>query len=244
MKRFRYETVTAGSVDQINWLLTRGWRPVRESLVMPGDEGGAATVLVLLERDDALPTWQGEMLTDGIPLSFLEDAPLLADLSEQELREFVAAAEPLAFAEEDVLFEQGHQEQSLFVLLSGEVDIHLVGLPIEDPVVLKAKARDVFGESTFFAPAAHTARGVAVSSGQALRLRRSQYDVLRQAERLVAFKLAENAARILGTRLQETDEWVREILEEDQNAQIAHSWQRFRRRMSGPSDSSYGFVHI
>ncbi len=254
MKRYRFETVKDGDVSSLNRLLARGWCPVRESIV-PGQRyasaegdvppvGNGLCALVLLERDDAPPTWQGELLSDGTPLAILEDTPLFRDLTEAEIREFVAAADVVSFAEGDVLFDVDQQEQSLFVLLRGEVSIHLVGLPLEDPVVLEVKPRTVFGESTFFAPAAHSAKAEAVTAVSALKLSRSQYDELRQTERPVALKIAENAARILAMRLQQTDIWVHEILEEGQNSQISQSWRRFRRRVGPTNDTQGGFIHV
>lgn len=248
MKRYRYEVVAGGNTDGVNRLLARGWQPVRETPWDPGapssEAGRERAALILLEREDAFPVWQGETLGEGVPVQFLDDVPLLEHLSEEETREFIAVAELVRYADGEVLFDEGQQEQSLFVLLEGEVAIHLVGLPIDDPIVLEAKPKDAFGESTFFSPAPHSTRAEAIAGVLALRLTRSRYDELLQGQRPVAFKIAENAARILGQRLQATDAWVRELLQEGQSAQIMSSWRRFRGRVAHTPETAEGFFHV
>ena len=44
-------------------------------------------------------------------------------------------------------------------------------------------------------------------------------------------------------RLQETDEWVWDLLSQSQQAQISASWRRFRHRVTG-NDSSGGFFGV
>lgn len=74
-------------------------------------------------------------------------------------------------------------------------------------------------------------------------LTRERFDELLQARRMSAYKLALNAASLLGARLQGTDNWIRELLQEEQSARIAQSWHRFRRRVDRTSDFSGGFFH-
>lgn len=247
MKRHRYELITGGDVQAVNRLFALGWSPVREVVVdtSPSGEGEVARgVLVLFERDDAFPLWQGETLGGEIAFSVLANVPLFEGLNSEELRELVAACELVAFEEGATVFDEGQQDQALFVLLEGEVAIHFVNLPLEEPNVLQAGPLDVFGESTFFSPAAHSTKAEAITRARALRLGHDKYNELLQGQRSVAYKLAVNAAGILGQRLQETDRWIQEILEQEQNGQIAQSWHRFRRRISHEPESSAGFFHI
>jgi CRP-like cAMP-binding protein len=74
-----------------------------------------------------------------------------------------------------------------------------------------------------------------------LRISRDAYDELLQAQRPAALKLAVNAAALLAARLQATDQWAGELLQQEQSARIARSWSRFRQRISGGADFSGGF---
>ncbi|MDG2130635.1 MAG: hypothetical protein P8K08_21735 [Fuerstiella sp.] len=64
-------------------------------------------------------------------------------------------------------------------------------------------------------------------------LDRIAYDEIFQERSFAVLKLAHNAARILAARLQETDEWVWDLLSQSQQAQISPSWRRFRHRVYG-----------
>ena len=66
-----------------------------------------------------------------------------------------------------------------------------------------------------------------------MRLTRDRFDELMQGGLAAAWLIALNAAAILANRLNETDDWVRELLEQEQNARIAESWKRFRESTRG-----------
>jgi CRP-like cAMP-binding protein len=90
----------------------------------------------------------------------------------------------------------------------------------------------VFGESSFFHPAPHVATARCLTAVLALRLPRAPFDLLLRAGSLAAHKFAGNAAAILAERLQATDRWIEEILQQEQDAQVAERWRSFRARMA------------
>jgi CRP/FNR family transcriptional regulator, cyclic AMP receptor protein len=242
MKLYRYEVVGLGQLETANHLLTRGWRPLREIPLESNSAAGTQGVLVLFERDDDFPQWSAESIGGVIPVEFLTEVPLLTGMTGEELREIIAACELRKYEAGEVIFAEGEDARELYILLEGQVRLRLPELRLEGTEIMEVGPKDVFGESTFFSPAAHTAAAEAITAARALRLDRERYDELLQAGRTSAYKLALNAAEILGARLQETDLWVWELLKEEQSARIAHSWHRFRQRTSRSTYNTGGFI--
>ena len=241
----RYEIVKTDRLEAINRRLAEGWRSVRETRmsgeVKPDHDPGT---LVLLERDDEFPRFPGEELVPGVSLSVVEGVPLFAGLLVEELRELLAACEIQSCGEEDVIFEAGEVADALYVILIGEVQVDLPELRLGGTEIIKLGPMETFGESTFFAPADHTATAYALTDVQTLRLGRDRYLDLLQGQRQSAYKLAINAAQILGTRLQATDQWVYQLLTEGQSQQIAASWHRFRSRIGGETPFQGGLFRV
>lgn len=244
MAIYHYELIRDGDVRAVNRLLLQGWQPVRETM-MPDPRGSARTeppsVLVLFEKETTFPVLSGEFLGGQVPLSTLAETPLMAGLSPEELRELAAQMEVHAYAADETIFEKGNEDRVLQIVVTGKVRIELPDLPLEEASVVDLGPGDVFGESTFFAAASHSTTGIATTPTTTVRLTRERYDELLQSDRLCAFKLALNAAELLGFRLQETDDWLWALIREEQSTQIAASWKRFRHRVGGWSGSSGGF---
>ena len=229
MSIYRYEVVTAGNVDAVNQLLVRGWRPSREvPLDAAGRVGEVPAALVVLEREDTTPVALAAQLDGGIPVSLLTEVPLFDGLTHEELSELAASGEVLRFAPGEAIFEAGSEEACLCVILRGNVELRLPTAGMGGTEVMQIGERDVFGESSFFSGGPHAADAVAVDDVELLVVPRAGFDELFQASRPVAWKIAMNAAGILGVRLQDTDDWLAELLQEEEDARIAQSWQRFR----------------
>ncbi len=229
MSIYRYEVVTAGNVDAVNQLLVRGWKPSREvPLDAAGRAGEVPAALVVLEREDTTPVALAAQLDGGIPVSLLTDVPLLDGLTHEELSELAASGEALRFAPGDLIFEAGSEAACLCVIVRGTVELRLPTAGVGGAQIMQIGERDVFGESSFFSGGSHAADAAAVDDVELLVVPRAGFDELLQASRPVAWKIAMNAAGILGVRLQETDDWLSELLQEEEDARIAQSWQRFR----------------
>lgn len=93
-----------------------------------------------------------------------------------------------------------------------------------------------------YSGAAHGSSAVCLSECRVLQLPRSRYDELLQAQEGSAFQIALNSAEILGTRLQETDQWLQALLRDEQSHRIAESWSRFRSRILSSGSSMTGGV--
>lgn len=228
MTIYRCEVVSADTVDSVNRLLTQGWKPSRE-IPIDGTAGrdGAAALLVL-ERDDTEPIAYAARLGDDVPIASLTEVPILDSLTHEELAELVAISNVRSVPQGTVIFEQNSENGCLSVILEGEVELQLPTAGSQGTHLTRIGERDVFGESSFFACGPHAAKATAATDVRLLIIPRDGFDDLLQASRPAAWKLAFNAAGILGVRLQQTDDWLSEILQHEEDARIAQSWQRFR----------------
>ncbi|MBI1310619.1 cyclic nucleotide-binding domain-containing protein [bacterium] len=229
MSIYRYEVVTAGNVERVNQLLVRGWKPSREMpLETAARAGELPAALVVLERADTAPIAPTAQLAGGIPVSLLNEVPLLDGLTHEELAELAGCGEIRRYAADDVIFEQGSQNACLCIILNGDIELRLPSAGVGGAHIMQIGERDVFGESSFFSGGSHAAEATAVNDVELLAIPRAGFDELLQASRPVAWKIAMNAAGILGVRLQETDDWLSELLQQEEDARIAQSWHRFR----------------
>lgn len=227
MTIYRYEVLSPATVDSVNRLLRTGWKPVREVPIATTETGSMAAA-VMLERDDTVPISGSARLGDDIPLEQLQSVPLLDGLTHEDLSELVAISEIRTVPGGEIIFEEGTAAPGVCVILSGEIELRLTSAGSAGEEIMQIGERDVFGESSFFSGGTHAAQAFASSDALLLVIPRDGYDDLLQASRPAAWKLAVNAAGILGVRLQATDEWLSEVLQHEEDARIAQSWQRFR----------------
>lgn len=167
---------------------------------------------------------------------------LFADLTPAEREELLPSFDELTFSTNDIVIRAGDAESALYIVLSGEVEIDLDLAGIPSAPVASVGANGVFGETSFFNPAPHSATARCRQPSTLLRLRRTEFDRLLSNNSLSAFRLSVKAAQILASRLQATDRWVSELLGEQQQS-IAASWRRFREGLSGSFDVPHGFIH-
>jgi CRP-like cAMP-binding protein len=237
MSVYHYETISNGDTSSINRLLARGWNPVREVSSSPD------SVTVLLEKDGAIEPFQDNELCPGVTVASLTEVPVFAGLSEPELRQVLAVCKVRSAAADEVLFEPGETEQSMFVILSGEVEIALPPLPGEETVIMQIGPRDVFGEGSFWSALPHAVTARAVANVTLLRLDRARFDELLQSSLQAAVCILMNSAGILAVRLHQTDEWLEELLKQEQDARISASWRHFRESVGRSTFKAHGLFH-
>ncbi len=227
MTIYRYEILSPETVDAVNRLLVNGWKPVREVPLGTADSEEPSAAIVL-ERDDTTAVALSARLGDDVPLELLQTVPLLDGLTHEELAELVSISEIRRVPVGEVIFDADTTALSLCVILQGEVELRLASAGSAGEEIMQIGERDVFGESSFFSGGAHAVQAFAATDARLLVVPRDGYDDLLQASRPAAWRLAVNAAGILGVRLQDTDEWLSEILQHEEDARISQSWQRFR----------------
>ena len=172
----------------------------------------------------------------------LADVPLFSTLGDADLDSLLKSFEEVSCAADSTVFRAGDQDPALYLITGGGVQIVLPVPGGEEAVIATLGPKSVFGESSFFHPAPHSATARTTSPTTLLKLSHAEYLRLLQTGSLPAYRLAAKAAEILAARLQATDKWMAELLGEEEQF-VTANWRRFREQIGGSFDFPHGFIH-
>ena len=136
----------------------------------------------------------------------LKTSPLFEMLSQPELEVLAELSKLRRYAPGDIVFEEGDLGDSLYVIVTGQLDVVKRVEPSGERLLATLKDRDFFGEMSLVDKEYRSATVRARSEAQLLQL---------SAENLVAFRrtykdgfafLLINIARVLSGRLRETNQ--------------------------------------
>lgn len=141
---------------------------------------------------------------NGNAVATLQHVPLFHNMPSQFLRHLAQVAICRRFRAGDVLCSKGEMSSTLFVLLKGQVMV--VGVDDEGREVLLnlLKPGDFFGEISLIDGRPRSADVIAVTDGEALLVRRSDFMALAERMPQLIWQIMEAIAK----RMRETDELV------------------------------------
>lgn len=157
---------------------------------------------------------------------------LFSGLTTADTEELLRHFDELDCAADQVVIQTGDFAPALYIVVTGAVEVSLAVPGGEDALVAAIEPEGVFGETSFFHPAPHSATVRCTKPTKLLRLARVAFDRLLTEDSLPAYRLGAKAAELLATRLQVTDRWLAELLLEERGA-ITASWRRV----------PHGFIH-
>ena len=141
-------------------------------------------------------------------------------LTEEEREEFAEASEPVSFGPGENIIEEGADQGSLFVLVSGAVEVRK-GLRGGRSRLLAeidaSRGRTVVGERGLLDESGASATVRTVGEVEAIKIPRETFRRMVQEGRPAAFKLSYRIARTLARRLTRLDEEVVEAIRELEN---------------------------
>ncbi|HEY0980672.1 MULTISPECIES: Crp/Fnr family transcriptional regulator [unclassified Schlesneria] len=146
----------------------------------------------------------------------LKQFELLAGFRADELADLASRMTLLEYTEGDVVFSAGDSSRSLYLILSGRVQIDLIGNTVDETKLVVLGPNEIFGETTFFHEAAHNNTAWCQGPTRLAQLTYATYGQLLKSHSVMAYHLGANAAHILAARLQATDVWIREVLDRDE----------------------------
>jgi len=138
-------------------------------------------------------------------------------LTEEEREEFAEVAESVSFGAGDNIIEEGTEQDSLFVLASGTVEVRksLSGGGSRLLAEIDAsRAPAVVGERGLLGESGASATVSAVDRVEAIKIPRDTFRRMVEGGRPAAFKLSYRIARTLARRLTRLDEEVVEAIRE------------------------------
>lgn len=147
---------------------------------------------------------------------FLKGVPILRDLEEEELRQFLKIARRVRFPRGNAILTEGQTGETMYIIEEGSVEITktlVLGQDQEDSrnqdkVLTRLSAEDhaIFGEVALFEQSIRTATVVALTD--CLLLEIAKPDFLRLAEEYprIGYKITRNITQLLCSRLRKADE--------------------------------------
>ena len=144
-------------------------------------------------------------------LAALRRSPLFDQLSQAELEVLAELSRPRRFARGQAILEEGEQGESLYVLVSGEVEV-LRREGAEDKPLARLEAPEFFGEMALIDRAERSATVRALSDVTALQLTAQNFTAFRRQSRDGFTFVVINIARALSARLRQTDARLASLL--------------------------------
>lgn len=123
--------------------------------------------------------------------SFIREQTWCESLTVGEVKTLIEYTELVSYGKGDVIAEIGEVGEALFIVISGEVELHGNKQPSND--VGTIKQGEIMGEMSFFDRRPRSVRLLAVNKTQLLKLSRSMYQRLRIEHPYITVNILENA---------------------------------------------------
>jgi len=145
-------------------------------------------------------------------IALLKQAPIFADLDEGELARVAEVCKEQKFQGAETVFKEGEPGNRLYIIADGEVRIsrNIPGSGEEALAVLKKGA--VFGEMAIFDRSERSTDAIANADSILITITRSDFELLMDFNRDVAYKVLWAVVRLLSARLRVTNDNLRSFL--------------------------------
>jgi len=144
---------------------------------------------------------------------FLKAVPILRDLAEEELRQFLKIARRVRF---QPIITEGQTGETMYIIEEGMVEVSKTLVLIKgqessrdrDKVLTRLSAEDhaIFGEVALFEQSKRTATVVALTDCLLLEIAKPDFLRLAQENPWIGYKITRNIAELLCSRLRKADE--------------------------------------
>lgn len=134
----------------------------------------------------------------------------------------------LQYEADETILSEGLGPQALWIILSGECIVSRSCSAIDERVLARLKAGDVFGEMSFVRSAPHSATIKAVTQVTVCSYHRHDFQKLIEQRPEAALRVTANIAAVLAERLRRMDTWVCELVDGPTGQQHRDEWQNFR----------------
>lgn len=145
-------------------------------------------------------------------IALLKQAPIFTDLDEGELARVVEVCREQKFQGAETVFKEGEPGNRLYIIAEGEVRIsrNIPGSGEEALAVLKKGS--VFGEMAIFDRSERSTDAIANTDCVLVTITRSDFELLMDFNRDIAYKVLWAVVRLLSARLRVTNDNLRSFL--------------------------------
>lgn len=147
------------------------------------------------------------MLTSVDRLLFIREVPIFKELRDEFLVRLASCMDELSFPTHQTIFTQGQEGRSLYIVVSGEVRVH-----IGDRNIAQLGKGSFFGEMSLFDAEPRSASVSTLETCECLMLTQQQlYDAIDETP-----DIAVNVIRLLSRRIRELNATINELNEKAQ----------------------------
>ena len=149
-------------------------------------------------------------------ITFLKKIPILRDLNEEELGQFLKIARRVRFPKGQPILTEGQAGETMYIMEEGMVEISKTLVMIKgqensrdrDKVLTKLSAEDhaIFGEVALFEQSRRTATVIALTDCLLLEISKGDFLKLAEENPRIGYKITRNIAQLLCSRLRKADE--------------------------------------
>ena len=142
----------------------------------------------------------------------LKNVAIFKDLDDGELERVAEVCREMSFEGGDHVFKEGESGNRLYLILSGEVRISrtIPGSGEEALAILKPGA--LFGEMAVFDRSERSTDAISNGGTKCLTIARSDFELLLDFNRDIAYKVLWSCVRLLSLRLRSTNDSLKSFL--------------------------------
>ncbi len=150
--------------------------------------------------------------SDHMDLSLLKQAAIFADLDEGELAQVSEICKEQKFQGATTIFKEGEPSNRLYIIAEGEVRISRIVPGSGEEALAVLKPGTCFGEMGIFEKSERSTDAIANSDCTLVTITRSDFELLLDFNRDVAYKVLWAVVRLLSARLRVTIDNLRSFL--------------------------------
>jgi CRP/FNR family transcriptional regulator, cyclic AMP receptor protein len=145
-------------------------------------------------------------------LALLKQAAIFADLDEGELARVAEICKEQKFQGAATIFKEGEPSNRLYIIADGDVRISRIVPGSGEEALAVLKPGTCFGEMGIFDHSERSTDAIANSDCTLVTITRSDFELLLDFNRDVAYKVLWNVVRLLSARLRVTNDNLRSFL--------------------------------
>ncbi len=125
-------------------------------------------------------------------ISVLKKLDFFSYFNEEELKAAAKIMSEVDYPAEKVVFDEGDEGQTLYIIKSGEVRISKKDPEGREQVLALLKDGDIFGEMSFLDGRPHSATVTTVHNSRILKIEKVDFDKFIEAQPKAAYKIMKN----------------------------------------------------
>jgi CRP-like cAMP-binding protein len=146
------------------------------------------------------------------PIELLRQVSIFKDLDEGELARVAEVCRNQEFQSGEYIFKEGEHGNRLYLIVEGEVRISRTIPGSGEEALAVLKPGSLFGEMAVFDRSERSTDAISNGGTKCLTIARSDFELLLDFNREIAYKVLWACVRLLSTRLRSTNDSLRSFL--------------------------------